>query len=372
MASAARKSSASPKAPPLPILRTISRIRDGLSAFQRRLVPGHIALLDISTIGYLTQAVAAAAELGIADALADGPKQPPELARALNVDEAALRRLMRFLISFDVFGQRGDGGYRLTRVSESLRGDAEVSLRDLFLLLGSDLHRKHWSGLADCVRTGHWRWPEVEGMPFFEYAEAHPEVGQVFDAAMTSVSTLAVEPLQAAYDFGRYGSIVDIGGGRGSLLVDILRRHPSMRGTIFEMPRIAEGLAEELSAPGLTGRLTVESGDFFESVPKGGDAYLLKHIIHDWSDEAAERILRTVRASMESEARLLIIDIVLPENRRPHMGKLLDLEMLINTDGGRERTQTEFGNLLSRSGFTLTKVTPTAAPDSVIEAHPAW
>ncbi|MTE13247.1 methyltransferase [Nocardia aurantiaca] len=364
--------SASPKAPPLPIVRTLSLVRDGLAALQRRLMPGHIALLDISTAGYVTQAVAAAAELGIADALADRPKQPGELARALGVDEAALRRLMRFLISFAVFAQRGDGAYRLTRISRGLRGDAAVSLRDLFLVLGSELHRKHWSYLAESVRTGHGLWLELDGMPFFEYADAHPEVGDAFDRAMTSVSSLAAEPLQAAYDFGRYGSIVDIGGGRGSLLVDILRRHPSMRGTIFELPRVAGNLAEGLAEPGLSGRLTVETGDFFESVPKGADAYLLKHIIHDWSDEDAERILRTVRSAMETEARLLIIDIVLPDHQRPHPGKMTDLEMLVNTDGGRERTQTEFGDLLSRSGFVLTKVIPTAAPDCVIEARPSW
>ncbi|MGW4248850.1 methyltransferase [Nocardia sp. NPDC004722] len=364
--------SAAPKAPPLPLIRAISWFRDNLSALHRRLVPGHIALLELSTIGYLTQATCAAAELGIADALADGPRHVADLARAVNADEDALRRLLRLLVSGGVFAQRRDGAYQLTGISQGLRTDAEVSLRDLFVFLGSDLHRKHWSDLAGSVRQGRSLWPETEGMEFWQYAEEHPEAGQVFDRAMTSVGSLATEPLQAAYDFGRFGTIVDIGGGRGSLLVDILRRHPSMRGVLYDLPRVVESLPEQLLAPGLTGRLSFEGGSFFDTVPKGGDAYLLKHIVHDWADADAERILRTVRTAMESEARLLIIDIVMPENHRPHPGKVIDLEMLVNTSGGRERTQTEFGNLLSRSGFVLTRVVPTAALDCVIEAHPSW
>ncbi|MEU1427912.1 methyltransferase [Nocardia sp. NPDC005746] len=362
--------SASPKIPPLPLLRAATWLRDGLAVLHRRLVPGHIALLELGTAGYVSQAICAAAELGIADVLADGPKSAAELARTLNVDEDALRRLLRLLISWGVFEQHRDGTYRLTGVSQGLRTDADVSLRDLFVFFGSELHRKHWTHLATSVRAGGSLWPELEGMEFFEFAEQHPEVGQVFDRAMTSVGSLATEPLHAAFDFGRFGSIVDVGGGRGSLLVDILQRHPSMRGTVFDLPRVAEGLEEQLLGPGLAGRLTVEPGSFFDVVPKGADAYLLKHIIHDWNDADAERILRTVRTAMETEARLLIIEMVMPEHHRPHPGKVIDLEMLIQTRGGRERTQNEFGNLLSRSGFVLTGVTTTAAPDCVIEARP--
>ncbi|MGW5107052.1 methyltransferase [Nocardia sp. NPDC004123] len=360
------------KAPPLPFLRAITWLRDGMYALHRRMVPGHIALLELATAGYLSQATCAAAELGIADALAEGPRQPADLAAAVGANEDALRRLMRLLISAGVFAQRRDGAYELTGMSQALRSDAQVTLRDLLLFFGADLHRKHWTHLSGSVRSGGSLWPELEGMEFFEFADKHPEAGEIFDRAMSSVSGLSNEPLQAAFDFGRFGSIVDVGGGRGSLLVDILRRHPAMRGTVFDLPRVREGLEEELRMPGLTGRLTFEPGSFFDSVPKGADAYLLKHILHDWSDEDAERILRTIRAAMESEARLLIIEMVMPQHHRPHPGKIIDLEMLIQTRGGRERTQTEFGNLLSRSGFVLTGVTASAAPDCVIEAHPAW
>ncbi|WP_433671722.1 methyltransferase [Nocardia sp. CA-136227] len=362
--------SAPSKIPPLPLLRAVTWLRDSLAVLHRRLAPGHIALLELGTAGYVSQAICAAAELGIAAALADGPKPVADLARTLNVDEDALGRMLRLLVSAGVFDQRRDGSYQLTGVSQALRTDTDVTLRDLFVFFGSELHRKHWTHLATSVRTGGSLWTELEGMEFFEFTEQHPEAGEVFDRAMTSISSLATEPLQTAFDFGRFGSIVDVGGGRGSLLVDILQRHPSMRGTVFDLPRVAEGLEKQLLGPGLTGRLTVEPGSFFDVVPKGADAYLLKHIVHDWNDSDAERILRTVRTAMESEARLLIIEMVMPEHHRPHPGKVIDLEMLIQTRGGRERTQNEFGNLLSRSGFVLTGVTTTAAPDCVIEARP--
>ncbi|MEV6771718.1 methyltransferase [Nocardia sp. NPDC051030] len=357
------------KVPPLPLLRGLELFRNGLAKLHRRTVPGHIALLELHMTGYLSQAIGAAAELGIADALAERPRQPQDLAKALGVDEDALRRLMRLLLSFDIFTQRGDGSYALNGLSKSLRSDAPVTLRDLFRFFGSEYHRNHWTHLPEAVRTGQPVGPMLDGKSFFEYTAEHRDIGELFDRAMTSVSTLAVEPLLAAYDFGRFGTLVDLGAGHGSLLIDILQRSQATRGIIFDLPEVVEELPAQLASLGLADRLTVETGSFFESVPKGGDAYILKHIIHDWSDAEAERILRTTRAAMEPDATLLIIDIVLPKHRRPHAGKFIDIEMLVNNTG-RERTQVDLGNLLARGGFTLTKVTQTAAPDCVVEARP--
>ncbi|MET9487963.1 methyltransferase [Nocardia sp. NPDC006630] len=360
--------SALSKIPPLPLLRALGLFRDGLAALHRRLVPGHIAILELQMTGFLTQAIHAAAQLGIADALVEGPRSPAELARAIEVNEDGLRRLMRLLISFDIFAQKRDGSYALTGMSQALRSDSPVTLRDLFLFFGSEYHRNHWTHLADAVRTGHAVGLALDGMGFFEYAAAHRDIGELFDRAMTSISTLSTEPLLAAYDFGRFGTLVDIGGGEGSLLVEILQRSAMTRGVIFDLPAVVTALPVQRA--GLADRLTVDTGSFFESVPKGGDAYILKHIIHDWSDEEAERILRTVRSAMEPAARVLIIEIVLPEHHRPHAGKFIDLEMLVNATG-RERTEADFRNLLARSGFTLTRVVPTAAPDVILEARPA-
>lgn len=361
--------SGSTKLPPLPLLRAVGLFRDGLAALHRRLVPGHIALLELQMTGFLTQAIHAAAELGIADALSDGPKQPGELARAIGVNEDGLRRLMRLLLSFNVFRQRRDGSYALNGISEALRSDSPVTLRDLFLFFGSEYHRNHWTHLADAVRTGTSVGPELDGASFFDYTAEHRDIGDLFDRAMTSISTLSTEPLFAAYDFGRFDTLVDLGAGHGSLLTEILRRHESARGIIFDLPEVVEHLPAALAEQGLADRLTVATGSFFESVPTGGDAYILKHIVHDWSDPEAERLLRTVRAAMDPDATLLVIDIVLPKHRRPHAGKFIDLEMLVNATG-RERTASDFRDLLSRSGFTLQRIVGTAAPDSILEARP--
>lgn len=361
--------SAAQKIPPLFLLRTLARFRDALATLHRRLVPGHIALLEMQMTGFLAQAIHAAAELGIADALAAGPRRPSDLARTLGVDEDGLRRLMRLLISFEVFGQRRDGSYELNGISQALRSDSAVTLRDLFLFFGSEFHRNHWTHLADAVRTGRSVGPALDGMEFFDYTAEHRDIGDLFDRAMTSISTLSVEPLLAAYDFGRFGTLVDIGAGQGSLVTEILQRTTAARGIIFDLPEVVQELPTQLAPLRLGERLIVETGSFFEAVPKGGDAYILKHIVHDWSDAEAEGILRTVHAAMEPGARLLLIEIVLPEHHRPHAGKFIDLEMLVNATG-RERTAADYRTLLSHSGFELDRIVDTAAPDSILEARP--
>ncbi|MET9213730.1 MULTISPECIES: methyltransferase [unclassified Nocardia] len=363
-------STAPKKLPPLPVLRAIERVRDALGTLHRKLVPGHIALLELQIAGFLSQAISAAAELGIADELAEGPRTPAKLAGALGIDEGGLRRLMRLLVSFGVFAQRRDGSYELTRLGDALRSDAEVTLRDLSRFFGSPYHRNHWTHLTDAVRTGEAVGQALDGASFFEYAAVNREVGELFDNAMTSVSTLAIEPLLAAYDFGRFGTLIDVGGGRGSLLTEILGRYPAAQGIVFDLPNVVDDLTADLEAAGLGQRCTVESGSFFEEVPQGGDVYLLKHIVHDWSDAQAEQILRTVRAAMRPTSTLLLLELVLPDHQRPHPGKFIDLEMLVNTEGGHERTEAEFRALLARSGFTLVRTVETAAPDCVLEAVP--
>ncbi|WP_235204405.1 acetylserotonin O-methyltransferase [Nocardia otitidiscaviarum] len=357
------------KLPPPPLVRAVGWVRDELAALHRHLVPGHIALLELQMTGFLAPAIQAAAQLGIADALADGPKRVEELARAVGADADALERLLRLLVSFDVFTRRRDGTYALNGMSRALRSDGEVTLRDLSLFFGSEYHRRHWTHLADAVRTGKPVGPALDGAGFFEYAAEHRELGELFDRAMASVNTLAIEPLLAAYDFGRFGTVVDIGGGRGALLAAILRRHRDARGILFDLPRVLAEPPDEITELALAQRLTLRSGSFFESVPEGGDAYLLEHILHDWPDADAERLLRTVRAAMAPDATLLVIEILLPEHHRPHAGKFIDLEMLVNS-GGRERTAERFRDLLSRSGFTLVRTVDTAAPDSILEARP--
>ncbi|NKY89387.1 methyltransferase [Nocardia veterana] len=358
-----------PELPPLPVVRAVETVRYVLGEAYRRLAPGPLALMELLAAGWLTQAIHAAAALGIADELAAGPLPGPELARRVGADEDALRRLLRLLISHGVFTQRRDGRYALTPPARALRRDASASLRDAALFFGSATHRAHWTHVVDAVRSGDPVWPQLDGMTFFEYVRGDRQFGALFDRAMTSIGSLTTEALFAAYDFGRFGTVVDVGGGEGALLAEILSRAPGTRGVLFDLPDVADSAARRFSTAGLDDRVDITHGSFFESVPEGGDAYLLKHVLHDWPDDRAVQILRAVRAAMRPAARLVVVEIVLPQHDRPHPGKYIDLEMLINS-GGRERSAEEYRKLLARGGFALTRIAETVSPESVLEARP--
>ncbi|WP_433578628.1 methyltransferase [Nocardia brasiliensis] len=358
------------RVPPQVVVRAVELIRYGVAVAYRKLVPGHIAVMELLAAGWLTQAIHAAAELGIADALADGPRSGAELAEQLGADEDGLHRLLRLLIAYGIFTRRRDGRYTLTPMGKALRRDSAVSLRDAALFFGSAVHRDHWSHLVDAVRTGKPVGQALHGMSFFEHVQANRELGRLFDNAMTSIGTLSLGPLLAAYDFTRFGTVVDVGGGEGTLIAEILHSAPESTGILFDLPEVAEAAAGHLAARGVAERCTIERGSFFDTVPQGGDVYILKHILHDWPEEDAGRILSAVRAAMKPGARLVIVELVLPENNHPHPGKFVDLEMLVNV-GGRERTAAEYREFLARYGFTLQRVIPTVSPDNILEAVPS-
>ncbi|MBF6331572.1 methyltransferase [Nocardia transvalensis] len=355
--------------PPSPLVRVVELVRYGLAEAYRRLVPGRLALMEMLVAGWLTQAIHAAAVLGLADALDERPLTLTELARAVDADEDALRRLLQLLIGHGVFARRRDGTYTLTPAARALRRDTPDSLRNVALFFGSAPHRDHWSGIVDAVRTGRPVGAQPDGT-VFESLRADREFGELFDLAMTGIGALSTEALLGAYDFTRFPTIVDVGGGHGALLTEILSRAPRSRGILAELPEVTAAADARFAAAGLAQRATAEPGSFFDSVPRGGDAYLLKHVVHDWPDDSAVRLLRSVHAAMTPDARLLVVEIVLPHNDRPHPGKYIDLEMLVNS-GGRERTEAEYRALLDAAGFTVTRVIPTAAPESIIEARPA-
>ncbi|MFJ4655938.1 methyltransferase [Nocardia sp. NPDC088792] len=357
-----------PKIPPLPLVRAVDRIRSLLVTALRRTAPAPLALLDIVQGGFLMQALSAAAELGVADALAEAPLRLDELADRVGARPDALARLLRPLLAEGIFARHGDR-YRLTSLAEPLRSDVPVSIRGILRLYGSSEHRAVWSRLAEAVRTGDPAAEHVFGMPLFDYTRKNREFGDLFDGAQTSASELTLVPTLAAYDFAQYGTLVDIAGGHGRLLTEILTRAPRSRGILFDMPEVVAPVPQRLQERGLAERCTVAGGSFFESVPTGGDAYILKHVLHDWYDADAARILRTVRAAMSDSARLLLIEMVLPPDNRRQVGKLIDLEMLVVV-GGRERTEEDFRNLLSANGFELIRRVETAGPDNILEARP--
>jgi hypothetical protein len=331
------------------------------------MVPPHIAMLEMITDTWATQAITAAADLGIADALAKGPLSADQLARAVNADADALRRLLRALMSRGIFRQRRDGRYDLTPLADTLRSDADVSMAAFSRFLGSPQHREHWSHLTDVVRTGRAVVPALRGKPFFEYLADEPELAEVFNGAMTSASELAIAPLIAAYDFSPYATIVDVGGGHGRLLAAILGATPHSRGILFDQPQVVAGAPAVLEEQRVADRVRIAEGSFFDAVPEGGDAYVLKNVIHDWPDDDAVRILGNVRRAAATGKNVLLVELVLPGHDREFPGNWLDLEMLVSLDA-HERTAAEFGELLRRAGFALTTVVATAAPLSVLEA----
>jgi SAM-dependent methyltransferase len=329
-------------------------------------VSAPVALMNLVRAGRVSQAINVAATLGVADELAAGPRHADDLARAVGAHPAALHRLLRLLADFGVFAHRADGRFALTSLGELLRSDEHTSLRGMVMFLESPFLRSAWTNLLESVRTGDAAFDGVHGTNLFGYLRNHPDDAVVFDQGMSGVSRLLTAAILDVYDFSRFGSVVDVGGGDGALLATILARHPAVRGVLVELPEVASRAAEALAASGVADRCEVVVGDMFVSVPEGGDAYLFARVVHDWDDAAARRILATCRAAMPHGGRVLLAEAVLPEGNEPSAARLVDLEMLVI--GGRERTEPEYRQLLADAGLELTRVVPSAGPYSLVEA----
>jgi hypothetical protein len=327
-----------------------------------------LALVQMVTGHYLSRAIHVAAELGIADLLGEGPRHCADLARATGTHERSLHRLMRLLASAGVFAEEHDGAFALTAIGRWLRRDMPGSRRAQALLLAGPAQQRTWGGLLRILKTGE----APVATSTFRYLAGHPEEAATFDDAMASGSAAVDAAVAAAYDFSRFGSIVDVGGGRGGLLVAILTANPSLRGVMFDLPHVAEGARERISRAGLTERCEVLTGDFFEGLPGGGDAYILKSVIHNWDDARSVTILEKCRQAMARPGTLLLVEMALPARMSDTPADQLmagsDVNMLVNV-GGRERTAAEFGALFDAAGFALTRIVPTAALSSVIEGE---
>jgi hypothetical protein len=303
--------------------------------------------------GYqLSQAIHVAAVLGIADELAGGPRAVRELASVTATHEGSLHRLLRALVAAEVLREDDDGRFGLTALGEELRGPAGAWAA----FIGRTPHWASWGQLLHSVRTGESGFRAVYGVDVWEYRAERPEEAAVFDAAMTGLSRRVNAAVAAAHDFGRFGVIVDVGGGHGALLSGIIARHPGVRGIVFDQPAVVAGAEAD--------GFEVVGGSFFESVPEGGDAYLLKSVLHDWDDEPAIEILRACRRAARTGTALFVIEreFDLPAT------KLSDLNMLVGP-GGRERTAEEYADLLGAAGFELRGETPTPVGVSVFEAR---
>jgi O-methyltransferase domain/Dimerisation domain len=358
---------APPKLPPVRAARAVDSLRRTLRRIERKLQPPNASVLELISSAWAVQAVYTATKLGIIDELRDGPKTSDAVAEGVGADPDAVYRLMRLLASRGLFTRRRDGRFALAPMGEALRADAPGSIRGYVLFAGDPLHWEHWGQLSHSVRTGRCAVEEVRGKPTFEWFDDVPELAAVFNDGMTSISKMETPAVVSAYDFSRFGTIADVGGGHGLLLAAILRQAPNSRGILFDAEPVVNGAHTVLESAGVSARCATVGGSFFKSVPAGADAYVLKHIIHDWDDEKSVQILRNVRTAMKPDATVLIVEAVVPDDDREHLSKLLDLEMLVAANG-RERTQAEYAELLRQAGFRFTRTVPTVGPASIVEA----
>jgi hypothetical protein len=326
-------------------------------------------LIQMIVGSWVSRAIYVAAKLQIADLLADGPRPAEGLAQAAGVAPRPLYRLLRALAGVGVFARDTDGRFRLNPLADPLRDGGPDSLRALAVMIGEEQDRC-WDDLHETVRTGETAFDRLYGRPVFDFLGEHPEQARIFDAAMTGFSGRAMRAMLDAYDLSGVGTLADVGGGLGTNLAAALGRYPTMRGLLFDRPHVVERARPRLEAAGVAGRCVVAGGDFFEAAPRGADAYLLGHIIHDWDDVKAGLILGNLRRAMPAGAKLLLVEYVLPEGDGGSFGKLLDLHMLVAI-GGLERTEAEFRQLFAAHGFRLTRVVPTATDISVVEGVPA-
>lgn len=324
-------------------------------------------MVELITATWLSQAITVAAELGIADVLAEKPMGIDDLARKVGANPDALARMLRALIGRGIFRQRRNGRYDLTPLAKTLRSDTPDSMAAFARFVGSPEDREHWSHCIDAIRTGESVVPKLRGMAAFDWAASDPELSEVFNQAMTNFTELALSAVLAAYDFTGHRTIVDIAGGHGRLLAGMLSAAPTARGVLFDLPHVVAGAEPLLRKHQVFDRVSIVGGSFFEAVPEGGDLYALKNIIHDWSDEKALQILKTVRAAAAAGSKLLLVESLIPQHDREFATKWLDLEMLV-ANSGRERTADEYRKLLREAGFEMTRAVPTGSPFSLVEA----
>jgi hypothetical protein len=316
----------------------------------------------------LGRAVCSIAELGVADHIVAGTPQPVErLAKATGTHERSLYRILRFLASHEVFRETGNREFDHTALSAALRTDAKNSFRPA----GQMFHEVNagWDGLHQSALSGKPGFDQIYGKPVFDYIGDHPHLATVFDAGMTAFHGQETGAMLDAYDFSGIGVLADVGGGNGSLLIEVLRRYPQLKGILFDLGHVVGRAKDRLTSEGMAGRCSIVEGSFFESIPGGADAYILRHVIHDWNDELAVQILKNVRKAVPAHGRILIVEFSVPPANQPSIAKDVDMIMMVYT-GGLERTREEYAALLHQAGFQLSSVTPTASPVSVIEGRP--
>ncbi len=325
-------------------------------------------VMQLATGHIMSSALRCVLVYGIPDRLANGPRAVADLAREAEVNEDALYRVLRALSSVGLFTELPDRAFELTLPSRMLV-NGPGSLFGIARWISDPVVINSHAALEHSVKTGKPAFPHVHGMEVFDFFAANPAVSAIFNEGMTSFSAAVVQAVLGAYDFNGIDTLVDVAGGHGMLLTSILQKYPGMKGVLFDLQHVVDGAVSKIEGQGLAGRCRAEGGDFFTAVP-AADAYIMKHIIHDWDDDRAVAILQTIARNMTDRVngRVLLVESVIPAGPTPDLGKVIDLEMLVSP-GGRERTADEFAALFARAGFRLTQIVPTGSPLSVLEAR---
>lgn len=333
---------------------------------QPALLPPPVAMLQIVQGYWASRAVYVAAKLGIPDLLKDGPKTCDDLARASDTHAPSLYRVLRALDSIGVVHEERDRSFTLTPLGATLRSDVPGSLRFFAIEELGENHYPAWEKVLHSVKSGSTAFDHVYGASKWQYMAERPEEAGIFNAAMASFSSVVAAAIVAAYDFSSSQTIVDVGGGDGSLLSAVLKAQKNARGVLADLPHVAEEASRRLTTDELDGRCSVVPTDFFRQVPEG-DTHLLKWIIHDWDDDRSAAILRNCRDAVAPNGKVLLIEAVLQPGHATAFSKFMDLNMLVMT-GGRERTEAEYRTLLQSAGLQLKRIVPTHTEMSIIEA----
>jgi hypothetical protein len=336
-----------------------------MSETQESKAPTPQGLIDGMVFGYiLSRALHVVAELGIADLLSSGPRPVVELARTAGAHQQSLHRLLRMLASYGVFAEAEAGCFQLTPLAATLQTQIPGSLRDRVKMYDEAC----WNAVGNLlhsVRTGEPAFNQVNGLPLFEHYARNPGANMRFDRGMASATTAENAAIVSSYDFNQFHRIVDVGGGLGGFLTEVLKASPALTGVLYDQPQVVKE-PEHILEAGLIDRCEIVEGNFFESVPAGADAYVLKRVLHDWNDDIAVSLLGRCREAMTRDGRVLTLDAVVPPGNQPHRSKTMDILMMALL-GGRERTEQECRELYQRAGLKLTKIVPTGSMLSIVE-----
>ena len=355
------------KLPPVWLIRTFNNFRSGLLNLHRMTFPASVVMYERFTSFWVLAAVRVAAELDIAGILEKGPLSVEQLAERTGTNAEALFRMMRALASEKIFKLTKDGLYQNTRASRILT-ETKGSLRYTLMQHLGNINWTVFNDLSYSIKTGKSAFSRVYGMKIYDYLSEHPAESTLFDHSMTNLSEISIEPILSAYDFRDYKVIVDIGGGEGLLLSSILYKHKNSKGILFDLPEGLTNSEEIFSKFGVKERIQVVHGNFFKEAPSGADVYILKNIIHNWNIEDSVTIFTNIRRAMPPHGKILILEMILDESNKAFFGKLIDLQMMVFMEEGKERTLKEFATLLQKAGLRVNKVVPTIAPISIIEA----